>query len=152
MDAVAYPESAVIEFVNNNLIPLRIPSDHPTLGPKYRIKWTPSLLILDSEGTEHYRTLGFFSPQELIPSLLLGMGRAYFNQPDRPRATACFERIIAEFPKSFQVPEAIYLAGVSRYIESHDVANLIGIFDRLAAEHPNSEWAMRADPYRLLKK
>ncbi|MBF0549009.1 MAG: tetratricopeptide repeat protein [Deltaproteobacteria bacterium] len=152
MDAVAYPESAVIGFINNNLIPIRIPSDHPTLGPKYHIKWTPSLLITDSGGMEHSRTLGFFSPQELIPSLLLGMGKAYFNQPDRPRATACFERIIAEFPTSFPVPEAIYLIGVSRYIQTHDVANLIGIYDRLTAEHPNSQWAMRADPYRLLKK
>ena len=152
MDAVAYIEPAVIEFINNNLVPLRIPSDDNELGPKYRIKWTPALLILDKEGLEHHRTIGFFWPQELIPSLLLGMGKAYFNQSDRQRAVSCFERIVTEYPRSFQVQEAIYLQGVSRFIESHDVANLIDIYDRLASEHPDSQWLMLADPYRLLKK
>lgn len=50
------------------------------------------------------------------------------------------------------VPETIYLKGVSGYIESHDVAHLIGIFDKLSAEYPGSPWVTRADPYRLLKK
>ena len=49
-------------------------------------------------------------------------------------------------------PEAVYLDGVSRYIETHEVANLIGIYDRLKAEYPDSPWLTRADPYRLLKK
>jgi len=152
MDAVAYPEPAVVEFITKNLIPLRIPADDHELAVKYRIKWTPSLLILDDKGVEHYRTLGFFGPQELIPSLLLGMGKAYFNKPDRVKATVYFERIIKEYPKSFQTQEAIYMKGVSDYIASKNVANLVGIYDRLASEHPNSQWLMRADPYRLLKK
>jgi tetratricopeptide (TPR) repeat protein len=152
MDAVAYPDTAVIEFVNKNIVPLRVPSNDPELSRKYRIKWTPCLLILDKDGLEHSRTLGFFWPQELIPSLLLGMGKAYFNQPARPKAISCFERIIAEYPQSFPVQEAIYLKGVSSFIEGHDRENLIGIYDRLVSEHPNSQWLMRADPYRFLKK
>jgi len=44
------------------------------------------------------------------------------------------------------------MKGVSDYIASKNVANLVGIYDRLASEHPNSQWLMRADPYRLLKK
>ena len=152
MDAVAYPEPAVIDFITNNLIPIRIPADDRILAVKYRIKWTPSLLILDSDGVEHYRTLGFFWPQELIPSLLLGMGKAYFNKPDRVKATAYFNRIVDEYHESFQIQEAIYMKGVSDYIASKNVANLTGMYDRLASEYPNSQWLMRADPYRFLKK
>ncbi|MEI6128262.1 MAG: tetratricopeptide repeat protein [Pseudomonadota bacterium] len=152
MDAVAYPEPLVINFINNNLVALRLPADDKNIGASYRIKWTPALLILDGDGVEHSRTLGFFSPRELIPSLLLGMGKACFNKPDRPQAASLFERIINEYPKSFQAPEAIYLHGVARYIESHDITNLIGIYDRLAADYPDSEWSMRAAPYKLLKK
>lgn len=152
MDAVAYPDSAVVQFISEHLIPLRIASDHAELGPKFRIKWTPSLLILDGDGVEHDRTLGFLAPQEFIASLLLGMGKARFNRAERPAAIKFFERIVAQFPKSFQAPEAVYLMGVSRYIETKDVAHLVGIYDRLAAEHPQSRWLMRADPYRLLKK
>lgn len=152
MNAVAFPDPAVVDFVSDNLMPVRIPADDPDLGPRYKVKWTPTLLILDAEGVEHYRTLGFYPPEELIPSLLLGMGKAKFNLPDRPAACDCFERILTGYPKSSQAPEAVYLRGVSRYIETHDVSNLIGIYDRLASEYPDSSWLTRADPYRLLKK
>ena len=151
MNAVAFPDPAVIDFVNNNLIPVRIPADDTKLGPRYKLKWTPTLLILDAEGVEHYRTLGFYPPEELIPSLLLGMGKAKFNLSDRPAACDSFGRILAAYPKSSQAPEAVYLNGVSRYIETHDISNLIGIYDRLSVDYPDSPWLTRADPYRLLK-
>ena len=152
MDAVAYINPAVISFVNENLVPLRLQASDPVLAPRYKIKWTPSLLVLDDEGVEQSRTLGFFPPEELIPSLLLGMGKAKFNLPNRPAACECFSKVVAQYPNSSFAPEAIYLNGVSSYIESHEVANLIGIYDRLRAEYPKSPWLIRADPYRLLKK
>ena len=152
MDAVAYTDQAVVSFITENLIPVRIPAGDPDLGPRFRVKWTPTLLILDTAGEEQYRTLGFYPPNDLIPSLLLGMGKALFNLPDRPAACDCFARIIAEYPASGMASEAVYLQGVSRYIESLDVAKLIGIYERLAADYPSSPWLTRADPYRLLKK
>jgi len=151
MDVVAYPDSAVIEFVNSNLVPLRIAADDPELGRGFKVKWTPTLLILEADGCEQYRTLGFYPPKDLIPSLLLGMGKAFFNRPDRHAACDCFRRIIDEFSDNSLAPEAIYLNGVSNYIESHDVDNLIGIYDRLVTDYPDSPWVTRADPYRLLK-
>jgi len=57
-----------------------------------------------------------------------------------------------EYPNNQLAPEALYLNGVSLYIETHDVGNLIGIFDRLAANYPESPWLTRAQPYSLLKK
>lgn len=152
MDAVAYPDPAVVQFITNNFVPVRILADDRVLGPQFRVKWTPLLLILDADGGEHYRTLGFYPPEDLIPSLLLGMGKAHFNRAARPAASACFDRIIDEYPRHPLAPEAIYLKGVSGYIETHDVAHLIGIFDRLSAEYPESPWVTRADPYRFLKK
>jgi len=152
MDAVAYIDPAVITFINNSLIPLRLPASDKSLGSRYRIKWTPTLLVLDSEGVEHSRTLGFYPPDELIPSLLLGMGKANFNLPDRAAACNCFERIMTDYSLSSQAPEAVYLNGVSRYIETREVANLIDIYEHLADEYPDSPWLIRADPYRLLRK
>lgn len=151
MDAVAYIDTEVISFVNNNLIPLRLQASDHILGPRFKIKWTPSLLILDADGTEHYRTLGFYPPEDLIPSLLLGMGKAKFNQPDRPAASKYFEKILSDYSNNSLAPEAVYLNGVSRFIDGHDVSNLIGIYDRLKADYPDSPWLTRADPYRLLK-
>jgi tetratricopeptide (TPR) repeat protein len=152
MDAVAYPDQAVISFITENLVPLRLPADDPKYGPKYMVKWTPTLLILDADGVEQYRTLGFYPPEDLIPSLLLGMGKACFNRPDRRLACGYYQRLMNDYPKNPLAPEAIYLNGVSLYIETHDVENLIGIYDRLTAGYPDSPWLTRALPYRLLKK
>lgn len=152
MDAVAYIDPAATQFVNDTFVPVRIPADDPELGPRYKVKWTPTLLLLDAEGNELYRTLGFYPPEELIPSLLLGMGMVKFDIPDRPAACDCFGKILAEYPKSSLAPEAIYLRGVSNYIETHNVNNLIGIYERLESEYPGSPWLIRADPYKLLKK
>ena len=152
MDAVAYIDPKVITFVSETLVPLRLPASDPVLGSRYKVKWTPTLLILDADGTEQHRTLGFYPPDDLIPSLLLGMGKAKFNQPNRPAACSCFEQLVSEYPQSSLAPEAIYLNGVSQYIETHEVINLIGIYDCLAADYPDSPWLTRADPYRFLKK
>jgi len=152
MDAVAYIDPAVIAFINETFIPLRLPASDKELGTRYKVKWTPSLFILDGKGGEQYRTLGFYPPQHLIPSLLLGIGKAKFNLPDRVAACEAFDRVIDEYPHDSLAPEAVYLLGVSRYIESRDVTHLIALYDRLTAEYPESTWVTRAAPYRLLKK
>ena len=152
MDAVAYTDSAVISFITDNLIPLRIKADDPVLGAQFKIKWTPSLHVLDFDGIEHYRTLGFYPPEDLIPSLLLGMGKSFFNRANRQAAGSCFNRIITEHPKNSLAPEAVYLNGVVSFIGNHDVGHLIALYDRLASEYPDSPWLTRADPYKLLKK
>jgi hypothetical protein len=151
MDAVAYIDPKVISFINNNVIPLRLQASDPVLGLHYKIKWTPSLLILDADGTEHYRTLGFYPPEDLIPSILLGMGKAKFNLPDRTAASKYFEKLVADYPKNSLSPEAVFMNGVSKFIEDHEVGRLIEIYDRLKADYHDSPWLTRADPYRLLK-
>ena len=150
MDAVSYPQPGVIDFISKHLIPLQIPADNKELGSKYGAKWTPLMLLLDASGKEYYRTLGFFSPEELIPSLLLGLGKASFNRAARPAAIQFFERVVREFPNSGSAPEAIYLKGVASYIESHDVSHLKALHQTLQRDYPTSTWAMRASPYGLL--
>lgn len=152
MNAVAFIESAVVSFITENFVPVRVMADDPVLSKQFNIKWTPSLLILDAQGIENYRTLGFYPPQDLIPSLILGMGRTFFYHADRPAAINYFNRIIADYPDNSLAPEAVYMNGVSNYIQTHDVIHLIEIYNRLKEKYPDSPWLTRADPYRLLKK
>ena len=79
MDAVTYPDSGVISFISDNLIPLRVASDAKPLSDDFNVKWTPTLITLSPDGKEHHRTLGFLEPKDLIASLLLGKGK-YFSQ------------------------------------------------------------------------
>lgn len=151
MNAVAFPNSTVISFITDNFVPVRVMTDDP-VSRQFFVKWTPCLLILDNKGIEHYRTLGFYPPQDLIPSLLLGKGKAFFNLSDRISAIDCFNRVVTDYPDNSLAPEAIYMSGVSNYIQSHDVGHLIEIYNRLKDKYPASPWLTRADPYRLLRK
>ena len=150
MDAVTYPQGKVVEFIQTHFIPLRVAFNAQPLSSDFQIKWTPSLLTLDSGGKEHHRTVGFLSAEELIPSLLLGMAKTHFDLDQIDEALANLEKLLADYPKSDSTPEAIYLRGVCRYKSTHKAQPLKEAYEQLQSAYPSSEWARRASPYRLL--
>jgi hypothetical protein len=150
MGAVTYPDAKVVEFVNEAVIPLQVKSDSEPLATDFTLRWTPALIILDTNGKEHSRTIGFIPPEEFIPTISLGMIKAYFDLRQFDPAITCLDKIISNYPQSFAAPEAVYYRAVCGYKTIHDVAGLKKAYERLAKEYPQSEWAKRASPYRLL--
>ena len=150
MDAVTHPDARVIGFISDNLIPLRVQFDAQPLSSDFNVKWTPTLVTLDSQGKEHHRTVGFLSPEELIPSLLLGISKSSFETDRFEEALKNIDKLLEEYPKSDSAPEAIYLQGVCRYKSTKDAKPLKEAYEKLNAEYPSSEWTKRAYPYRLL--
>jgi tetratricopeptide (TPR) repeat protein len=150
MNTVTYSNVNVINFINDNMIPLRVQFDAQPLATNFNIKWTPTIITLDYEGKEHHRTVGFLSPEELIPSLLLGIGKSYLEMDQFDNALGQLEKLLAEYPKSHSVPEALYWRGVCRYKATDDPRPLKEAYEQLKSEHASSEWTKRAHPYRLL--
>jgi hypothetical protein len=150
MGAVTFPDAKVIAFIRQNLIPIRLPHDHKPLAEQFQVKWTPALVTLDTEGKEHHRTVGFLSPEELIPSLLLGKAKIDFDHEDFAKALVSLEALLKDYPKSGAAPEAIFLRGVCGYKSTHTPKPLKEAYEKLAKDYPDSEWTKRAYPYRLL--
>ncbi len=150
MDAVTYPDQKVINFINQHFVPLRIPSDAKPYAVDFNIHWTPSIIILDEEGREHHRTLGFLAPEELIPSLYLAIGKSSFDTENLDKAQVYFDNLLTEYPKSDFAPQGIYLQGVSRYKSTQNPQPLKRAYELLNAQHPASYWTKRAYPYRLI--
>lgn len=150
MDAVTYPDEKVAEFVNNRLIPLRVLFDHEPLARDFNLKWTPTLITLDADGNEHHRSVGFLAVEEIIPSLLLGIGKSCFETGRFDVAISVFDEILAEHANSGSAAEAIYFKGVALYKSTHDATPLRAAYEELRLEHPESEWTKRAYPYRLI--
>jgi tetratricopeptide (TPR) repeat protein len=151
MDAVTYPQAKVIQFITDEMIPLRIPSDHETLADEFGIKWTPALITLDTNGKEHHRTVGFMEADELIASLNLGMAKVHFDLEEFDKAGGRLEKLLDELPTSGATPEGIFYLGVSRYKGSGDPKPLREAYDKLASDYPDSEWTKKAYPYRLIE-
>jgi len=150
MDAVTYPVAEVSNFINNTFIPMRVRFDAKPLSEQFNVKWTPTLVMLDSDGMEHHRSVGFLAAGELLQTLLIGLGRTLFDKDRFTEALVHFEKILADYPTGDSAAEAIFLRGVSLYKSSGKPGFLKEAYERLAAELPNSEWTKRAFPYRLL--
>jgi hypothetical protein len=145
LDAVTYPDAKVAKFINENMVPLRVAFDEHPYATDFKVKWTPTIVTIDSECNEHHRTLGFLAPKELIPSLMLGMGKADYDLDSFDSALENFDKVLNDYPDSDSTPEAIYMRG-----ESHEPGHLKDAYKKLLADYPSSEWTRRAQPYDLL--
>jgi len=150
MDAVTYPEEKVINAVEKYFIPVRIPHDAKPLARRFGLTWTPLLIMVDAEGVEHHRSVGFLPPEELIPMLLLARGKVHYGRGEQEEAIAMLDLMASEYPKSHWTPEGIYYRAVAQYKQSHEAKPLKAGYERLAEEYPSSLWAQKAAPYRLL--
>ena len=150
MAAVTYPNAKVVQFVNERMTPLQVKFDAQPIASDFNVKWTPTIITLDSNGREHHRTVGFLAPEELIPSLLLGISKVYFDSDQFDDTLSNLNNLLSEYPESDSASEAIYLKGVGLYKSTHNPKPLKEAYEKLNARDPKGEWTKRAYPYRLL--
>jgi len=117
MDAVTYPDPRTVEFVNRHLIALRVSTG--SAGPlpgRFNVKYTPTIVIVDEDGREHDRVVGFLPPEEFVPSIALGIGKALFNRGECGRAVGIFDGILSDYPgsKSRQTAQDLRQACLAR--------------------------------------
>lgn len=150
MEAVTFPQDSVVEFIEKNVVPVRLPHDHEPLAREFDVKWTPTLVVLDESGDEHYRTVGFLSAEELVASLKLGLGKTSFDADRFEEAVGWFDQVVDGHPSTSSVPEAIFYRAVAQFKTGHDPAPLKTAYEELEKRFPENEWTKRAYPYRLL--
>ena len=148
MDAVMYPDARVIEFFNQYLAPVQVLITSQPLPQQFNVAWTPTLISLDSAGAEQHRTVGYLPPQELIPSLMLGMAKSFLNHKQFDKTLSVLDEITSDYSGSDATPEAIYYRGVSRYKISHDLKDMRDAYEILKEKFKDSEWTKRATVYQ----
>jgi tetratricopeptide (TPR) repeat protein len=150
MGAVTYPNEEVVKFVDFNFVPVQIETSNTALTNQFKVSWTPNIIVLDADGNEVHRVVGFLPPEEFIPTFMVGKGKYYFNAGAHPEAQAMFDEALTKYPDSGAAAEAVFFLGVSRFKMTHDPKPLRAAYDTLTAKFPGSEWAKRAAPYRLI--
>lgn len=149
MDVVTYKNEKIVDFINRKVIPLRVNSNQQ-LATDFHIEWTPALIILDQNKREQYRSIGFLSVDEFIPTMLLGICNAFSSSNEFIMALGCYEKILIDYPASDVAPEAVFKRGVNLYKKSHDLRPLNEAYTHLQKNYPTSAWTKRAYPYRFL--
>ncbi|GAB62552.1 MAG: thioredoxin family protein [Candidatus Jettenia sp.] len=139
---MTYPNAAVTDYINRNFIPLHVSTQsNSDLLNKYRIFWTPTILVLDSDGTEYYRFHGFLPSDEFIPQLEFGLGKMVLEKHDYKTSSTKLKSVVDKYPKSGIAPEAQYWLGVSEYKATHNVDALLNAWRKIMKDYPNSIWA-----------
>lgn len=150
MDTVTYPFDTVVNFIMKYLIPVRIDINDESFHEALHTFWTPTLVIISSDGHEVQREIGFCQPTEFIASLHLGLAKARMNTGEFDIAEEHFSRLIGQLLEGDSVPEAIFFRGVNGYKMKNDPSELKKAYEHLSTDFPNTVWAKRASPYRLL--
>ena len=144
MDTVTYPNQSVVDYITKNFVPVRYNAQTSTdARSKYRVLWAPTILVLDSHGTEYYRFNGFLPPDEFIPQLEFGLARMALEKQDIKTAGTQMKMVVEKYPKSDIAPEAQYWVGVIAYQLTHDLNDEINEWKKITERYPNSIWAKK---------
>jgi hypothetical protein len=101
MDAVTYPDPRVVDFISQHMIAVRVnTSSSDPLLRRFPFQYTPTEIVLDGDGMERHRTVGFHPPEEFIPELMLGIAQALVHSGNFSQALAYLDKILLNYSAS----------------------------------------------------
>ena len=106
--------------------------------------WSPSIIVLNSEGVERYRIEGFLPAREFHAQLALALARIIAMRKRWADAEPHYARIVQELGDTAAAPEALYWRGVSAYQGRRDHTALVTMAIEMKQKYPASEWAIKA--------
>jgi hypothetical protein len=109
--------------------------------------WTPTVLLLDSEGKERVRLEGYLPNRDFLPALESGLGRIAFVKKNYTEAERWYEDVVKRFAQSHSAPGAMYWRAVSRYKTTNDRTVLGKVAEELRRAYPASVWANKVIPW-----
>lgn len=144
-----WPDERVARFVNEGFLPARVhvkqdPAAFQRYAELYKAPWTPTILLLDPDGLEHYRIEGFLPADDLLAQLMLGRARLAFDQQQWAAAERRFKEIVERFPETDAAAEALYWAGVAPYKATGDPSSLKQTAQAFKQRYQETPWAKKA--------
>lgn len=118
--------------------------EHPAYFHRFDAVWTPTILILDSDGTERHRVEGYLPREEFRAQLELGLARVAFMRKQWAEAERRYGQLIERHPDSKAAPEAVYWRGVSHYKATNDHTALGEVAEQFEHKYQDSVWAQKA--------
>ena len=144
-----YADPRVAGFVSDNFLPVRVhvkdqADDFKRLGERFNAQWTPTVLLVDSNGEERHRIEGFLPVDDFLPQLEAGAAHAAFARRDFADAERRFRAIVDGHAQSDVAAEALYWAGVARYKAHGDPSALKDTARAFSENYSQSTWAKKA--------
>jgi len=150
MDAVTYPEDAVVTAIEKGFAPFKINmmERHPDFKEACaggRVMWGPTLIVADARGREVRRWVGWLPPRSFVAELDFCRALAQYNNGKFAEALAGFDAIVERDTGTEIHPEALYWQGIAGFMAgSQDWTALRRSWTRLADDYPDNRFGTHA--------
>jgi ligand-binding SRPBCC domain-containing protein len=118
--------------------------EHPAYFRRFSAVWTPTVLIMDSEGAERLRVEGYLPKDEFRAHLEMGLARVAFMRKKWADAERRYTEVVERHPDSKVAAEAVYWRGVCRYKQTNDHTVLGDVLEQLKERYADTVWALKA--------
>jgi hypothetical protein len=129
----------VESFINANYLPVKIHiKEQPKIFERFGAQWTPTIQVLDPDGTKRHQFEGYLPPDDFLAQLQLGLAHSAFARQQWNDAETAYNEILST------LPESLYWRGVSRYKSSADPTALQQTAEAFKTRYADSTWAKKA--------
>ncbi len=118
--------------------------EHPAYFHRFDAVWTPTVLVMDSDGVERSRIEGYLPKEEFRAELETGLARVSFMNKQWADAERRYAQVVERYPDSKVAAEAVYWRGVSHYKATNDHTVLGEVPAQLKEKYSDSVWALKA--------
>jgi TolA-binding protein len=140
-----YPDREVEELITTNFLPARFHvKEQPEAFGRFGAEWTPTILIMDPDGTQRHKIEGFLPKGEFLGQLRLGLAHAARLRGDFENAEKLYRELADDNSVGDAAPEALYWAGVSKYKGTNDGDALTDTAKAFKERFQDTAWAKRA--------
>lgn len=130
-------------FITENFVPARAHiKEQPQVFERFDAQWTPTILILDSDGTERHRIEGFLPANDFVAQVKLGLAHASRSRGDFADAETRYRELANG--EGDAAAESLYWAGVSRYKSTNDATALGDTAKAFKERFTDSAWAKKS--------
>jgi hypothetical protein len=135
----------VESFINDHYVPVKIHiKDQPQIFERFGVQWTPTMEVLDPDGTKRHQFEGFLPADDFLAHLKLGLAHSAFARQQWNEAERRYQDIVSTLPGADVAPEALYWVGVSQYKSSGDSTSLRRTAETFKTRYADSTWAKKA--------
>ncbi len=136
-------------LILEHFIPVSINiTSQPLLFRRFGAIWTPSVVFLDTEGIECWRSEGYLTRSEFHAQVRMALARTSAMHKRWRDAEERYSIVIEDHSDTSAVPEALYWRGVSRYRQGKDHLVLEEMADEVTRRFPASVWAIKASSWK----
>jgi len=114
---------------------------------RFEAVWTPTVLLLDSQGKERVRLEGYLPQDDFVAALRSGLGRIAFVHKKYADAERWYGDVVTHYAKTHSAPGAMYWRAVAHYKATNDHTVLGQVAEDLRKAYPASVWTSKAIPW-----